>query len=119
MVGVLAGPVVVGRAPAQLGCVPLPLGTPSEREGTMPSQPTPARPAPAENDFDALVVGGGLAGLVTAWNLRSRGFRVGVLEAKDRVGGRLLLQTTTGGVTVDGGGSWVGPLHTEVVKLVD
>ena len=85
----------------------------------MPSQPTSAHPAPAEDDFDTLVVGGGLAGLVTAWNLRSRGFRVAVLEAKDRVGGRLLRQTASGGVTVDGGGSWVGPLHTEVVKLVD
>jgi hypothetical protein len=50
MVGVLAGPVVVGRAPAQLGCVPFPLGTPSEREGTMSSQPTPAHSAPADDD---------------------------------------------------------------------
>ena len=65
-----------------------------------------------EGRFDVLVVGGGLAGLTTAWNLRSSGFAVGVFEAKDRVGGRLLLQTTSDGVTVDGGGSWVGPLHT-------
>jgi monoamine oxidase len=72
-----------------------------------------------EGRCDVLVAGGGLAGLATAWNLRSSGFRVGVLEAKDRVGGRLLLQTASGGVTVDGGGSWVGPLHTEVIRLVD
>jgi hypothetical protein len=36
--GVLAGPVVSGRALVQLGCVPFPLGTPSETEGIMPSQ---------------------------------------------------------------------------------
>src|SRR5690242_10735248 len=33
-----------------VGLRAVPLGTPSEREGTMPSQPTPAYSAPAEDD---------------------------------------------------------------------
>lgn len=76
-------------------------------------------PEMTDGQLDVVVVGGGLAGLTTAWMLRSRGFNAVVLEAKDRVGGRLLLQTTSGGVTVDGGGSWVGPMHTEVIKLME
>jgi hypothetical protein len=50
MVGVLAGPVVIGRAPVQMDGVSLPLGTPSDREGTMRSQPTPAHAAPTAGD---------------------------------------------------------------------
>ena len=38
---------------------------------------------------DVIVVGGGLAGLACALELRSRGVRVRLLEAADRVGGRV------------------------------
>jgi hypothetical protein len=49
--GVLAGPVVVGRAPVQMGCVPFPpSGHRAKGEGTMPSQPTPAHAASAADD---------------------------------------------------------------------
>lgn len=41
----------------------------------------------AEDPYDVIVVGGGLAGLAAAWDLRTR--RVLVLEADGRVGGRL------------------------------
>ena len=37
--------------------------------------------------LDAVIVGGGLAGLASAWDLRDRDLLV--LEAADRVGGRL------------------------------
>ena len=43
---------------------------------------------------DVVVVGGGLAGLATAEHLAHRNLSVVVLEAQDRVGGRML--------TVDG-----------------
>lgn len=66
---------------------------------------------------EAVVVGGGLAGLATAWRLRQAGVDVVVLEAKERVGGRLL--TVTGaGVPVDAGGSWVGPGQDAVLGLL-
>lgn len=37
----------------------------------------------------AVVLGGGLAGLATAWNLTNKGYDVVVLEAQDRPGGRV------------------------------
>jgi len=39
--------------------------------------------------FDAVIVGGGISGLATAWGLQKRGLRVAVLEAADRVGGTI------------------------------
>ncbi|AEG45545.1 NAD(P)/FAD-dependent oxidoreductase [Isoptericola variabilis] len=44
----------------------------------------PERPA---EEVDAVVVGGGVGGLVAAYTLVNRGLRVVVLEASDRVGG--------------------------------
>lgn len=41
----------------------------------------------ASDRFDAVVVGGGIAGLTAAWRLRHR--RILLLEASDRVGGRM------------------------------
>ena len=54
---------------------------------------------------DVVVVGAGISGLVAATALRKRDFTVAVLDARTRVGGRLL--ATPGGA--DLGGSWSWP----------
>ncbi len=57
-----------------------------------------------------LVIGGGFAGLAAAHELSSVGYRVSVLEARDRLGGRV--QTFTDlvpGKVVEGGGELTGP----------
>lgn len=64
-----------------------------------------------------VVVGAGLSGLGAANLLADRGREVVVLEARDRVGGRLLNATLAGGVTVDVGGQWVGFDHARVQQL--
>ena len=51
--------------------------------------PVLARGAGATNIWDAVVVGGGLAGLHAAALLEAQGRKVQLLEASDRVGGRL------------------------------
>ena len=57
---------------------------------------------------DAVIVGGGYAGLAAARRLTEEGRSTVVLEARDRVGGRTYT-VEEAGATVDLGGQWVGP----------
>ena len=60
---------------------------------------------------DVIVVGAGLSGLAAAGELTREGRSVIVLEAADRVGGRLKAGEVAARV-VDFGGQWVGARHT-------
>ncbi|MEV7397141.1 NAD(P)/FAD-dependent oxidoreductase [Aeromicrobium sp. NPDC092404] len=66
---------------------------------------------------DVVVVGGGLSGLVAARKLRAAGRSVLVLEARDRVGGRVLNHTLSGGSVVEAGGAFVGPTQDRILGL--
>ncbi len=67
---------------------------------------------------DVAVIGAGLAGLTAATRLHRAGRDVVVLEAAERLGGRLIRQQVAG-VPVDGGGAWVGPSQRRVRALLD
>jgi monoamine oxidase len=67
----------------------------------------------ALREADVIVIGAGLAGLRAARDLVAQGRSVILIEAKDRVGGRLKAETVAGRV-VDVGGQWVGARHTEL-----
>ena len=45
------------------------------------------------------------------------GKRVLVLEARDRVGGRLLNHTLQGGSVIESGGAFVGPTQNHILAL--
>jgi monoamine oxidase len=64
-----------------------------------------------------LVVGAGLAGLVAARELRAAGQAVLVLEARDRVGGRVVNEDIGGGKIVEMGGQWAGPTQDQLLAL--
>jgi monoamine oxidase len=66
---------------------------------------------------DVVVVGAGLAGLIAACDLQAADVSVLVLEARNRVGGRLLNHTLENGAVVELGGQWVGPTQDRVLSL--
>lgn len=70
-------------------------------------------------DVDVVVVGAGIAGLLTARRLTAGGWTVQVLEAKDRVGGRTFNLTLEGGGVVEAGGEWVYPTHSHARHLLE
>lgn len=66
---------------------------------------------------DVAIVGGGLAGLATARQLRERERSVVVLDARERLGGRLESLRLPGSIIVDLGGQWIGPGQKRVLAL--
>ena len=66
---------------------------------------------------DVVVVGAGLAGLSAARVLAKAGRSVAVLEARDRVGGRILNRSVGGGEVVEVGGQWIGPTQDRLPAL--
>src|SRR6204780_3229290 len=66
---------------------------------------------------DVLIVGGGLAGLAAARDLTVAGHSVLVLEARDRVGGRVVNSDIGDGKIVEMGGQWAGPTQDRLYEL--
>lgn len=70
-------------------------------------------------NYDCIVVGSGLSGLVAARNIQRAGHNVLVLEAQDRIGGRMYGKHIAPDQYVDFGGQWVGPTHDRFLALLD
>ncbi len=66
---------------------------------------------------DVLIVGGGLSGLVATWKLRATGINARLLEARDRLGGRILT-TSKNESYCDLGPSWFWPEQPHVARLL-
>ena len=67
---------------------------------------------------DVVIVGAGAAGLTAANELRKAGLSVAVLEARDRVGGRLWTDVIDGAM-LEIGGQWISPDQTALIETVD
>lgn len=64
-----------------------------------------------------MVVGAGLAGLMAAREVTRAGKSVILLEARDRVGGRILNHSIGGGEVIEVGGQWIGPTQNRMFGL--
>jgi monoamine oxidase len=66
---------------------------------------------------DVVVVGAGLSGLTAARRLAQRGIDVAVVEAKERVGGRVATKELVAGKTIELGARFTGPGQDDVQGL--
>ncbi|MFY9712901.1 MAG: NAD(P)/FAD-dependent oxidoreductase [Microbacterium sp.] len=72
----------------------------------------------AEITRDVLIVGAGAAGLTAANDLRKAGLSVAVLEARERIGGRLWTDVIDGAM-LEIGGQWVSPDQDALIETID
>ena len=92
-------------------------GRPSTTTGAHDSGRYAARALASSTPARVIVVGAGLAGATAAADLVARGVDVSVLEARDRVGGRIRTDLTWG-VPVELGASWIhGRRGNSIVSL--
>jgi monoamine oxidase len=73
--------------------------------------------ASAARSTEVAIVGAGFAGLAAALELTERGVECLVVEARDRVGGRVLNHEIGGGKVVEVGGQWVGPSQEALLAM--
>ena len=91
---------------------------PARNPATTPDERTAGADA-GGRDADVAIIGAGLSGLSAARALRDAGARVIVLEARDRVGGRILNESIAENVVVEVGAQWTGPGQRRLIALAD
>jgi monoamine oxidase len=95
--------------------------SPAEAARAGRARPHPARPHHARRSgvlkADTVIIGGGFSGLTAARELVKAGRSVIVLEARDRVGGRVLNEQLGDGKVSERGGTFVGPTQDHLMAL--
>jgi monoamine oxidase len=72
---------------------------------------------PSNREADVIIVGAGLSGMIAARKVLNAGLTPLVLEADERVGGRILTQEVLPGIPVELGAQWIGDTHERMFRL--
>lgn len=67
---------------------------------------------------DVLIIGAGLTGLTLAYLLQKRNISVTIIEARERIGGRIYTQQSTGTTTQEMGATWLSKYHKSLMELL-
>lgn len=80
-----------------------------------------AMPALPKRPNHVIIIGAGFAGLAAAHKLKKEGIRVTILEARNRVGGRVFSHNPLQGqdLVIELGAEWVGKSHERVIELCE
>ena len=70
------------------------------------------------NSARVIIIGAGLTGLTTAYLLKKEGVNALLLEARDRIGGRIQTVYSDTEAPFELGATWLGKKHTALVKLL-
>ncbi len=72
---------------------------------------------PTSLEADVIIVGAGLSGMIAARRVLDAGLKPLILEADERVGGRILTHDVIPGVPVELGAQWIGDTHRRMFRL--
>lgn len=72
-----------------------------------------------EIQSDILIIGAGLTGLMLAYLLRDTSLNINIVEARDRLGGRIHTVQSANQTPVDMGATWLGTKHQSLIQLLE
>jgi len=70
-----------------------------------------------KTSYDICIIGAGLTGLALAYLLRDMDYSVIIIDARDRLGGRIETHITGDGTPIELGATWLGKKHRDLVSL--
>lgn len=83
------------------------------------AQAAPRRRKRKRVEADVAIVGAGFAGLAAALDVKRAGHSAVVLEARDRIGGRVHNHELAGGDVSETGGTFVGPTQDRILSALE
>ena len=72
-----------------------------------------------KNNPKIFILGAGLSGLTTAYQLKKAGIQSTILEARDRVGGRIHSLPNNSIAPLEMGATWLGKKHVSLMRLLE
>lgn len=80
--------------------------------------PIPTLWGPKSEPKNVVIIGAGMAGLSAAYKMKQKGVSVTLIEARNRIGGRIFsYKFDDAGLTCELGAEWVGASHTRLIEL--